>query len=88
MAAYSLRIKPSAARDIEDIDGKADRRRVVQRIDRLTEEPRPPGCVKLAGGEHDRIRQGRYRIVYEIRAAELVVLVVRVGDRRDVYWSR
>ena len=88
MAAYSLRIKPSAAREIEDIGGKADRRRVVERIERLAEEPRPPGCVKLAGGEHYRVRQGRYRIVYEVRDAELVVLVVRVGDRRDIYRDR
>ena len=85
MAGYSLRIKPSAAREIEDIAGKADRRRVVERIERLAEEPRPRGCVKLVGGEHYRVRQGRYRIVYEIRDAELIVLVVRVGDRRDVY---
>lgn len=85
MAGYSLRIKPSAAREIEDIDRKADRRRVVERIERLAEEPRPRGCVKLAGGERYRVRQGRYRIVYEIRDADLIVLIVRVGDRRDVY---
>ncbi|MFU8889844.1 MAG: type II toxin-antitoxin system RelE family toxin [Trueperaceae bacterium] len=85
MAGYSLRIKPSAAREIDDIDGQADRRRVVERIERLAEEPRPRGCVKLAGGEHYRVRQGRYRIVYEIRDAELIVLVIRAGDRRDVY---
>ena len=57
----------------------------MDRIGRLAEEPRPSGCVKIAGGEHYRVRQGRYRIVYEVRDAELVVLVVRVGDRRDVY---
>ncbi len=85
MAGYSLRIKPSAAREIEDIGGTADRRRVVERIQRLGQEPRPRGCVKLAGGERYRVRQGRYRIAYEIRDAELIVLVIRVGDRRDVY---
>ena len=85
MAGYSLRIKPSAAREIEDIASRSDRRRVVERIGRLAEEPRASGCVKLAGGEHYRVRQGRYRIVYQVRDAELVVLVVRVGDRRDVY---
>ncbi len=85
MAGYSLRIKPSAAREIEDIGSRSDRRRVVERIGRLAAEPRPRGCVKLAGGEHYRIRQGRYRIVYQVRDAELIVLVVRVGDRRDVY---
>ena len=85
MAGYSLRIKPSAAREIEDVDGRADRRRVVARIERLAEEPRPRGSVELAGGERYRVRQGRYRIVYEIRDAELIVLVIGVGDRRDVY---
>ncbi|MBW6457120.1 MAG: type II toxin-antitoxin system RelE/ParE family toxin [Trueperaceae bacterium] len=85
MAGCSLRIKPSAASEIDDIAGKADRRRVVERIERLAEEPRPRGCVKLAGGEHYRVRQGRYRIVYDIRDAELIVLVIRVGDRRDVH---
>jgi mRNA interferase RelE/StbE len=84
VAGYSLRIKPSAAREIEDIGSRSDRRRVVERIERLASEPRPRGCVKLAGVEHDRVRQGRYRIVYEVRDAELIVLVVRVGDRRDV----
>lgn len=84
MAGYSLRIKPSAASEIEDIAGKADRRRVVERIERLASEPRPRGCVKLAREGFYRVRQGRYRIVYEIRDAELIVLVIRVGDRRDV----
>jgi mRNA interferase RelE/StbE len=85
VAAYSLRIKPSAAREIEDIGSRSDRRRVVERIERLASEPRSRGCVKLAREGYYRIRQGRYRIVYEIRDAELVVLVIRVGDRRDVY---
>jgi mRNA interferase RelE/StbE len=84
VAGYSLRIKSSAAREIEDIDGKADRRRVVERIERLAEEPRPRGCVKLAREGFYRVRQGRYRIVYEVRDAALIVLVVRVGDRRDI----
>ena len=85
MAGYSLRIKPSAAREVDDIGSTSDRRRGVDRIERLAEDPRPRGCVKLAREGYYRIRQGRYRIIYEIRDAELVVLVVRVGDRRDVY---
>ena len=85
MAGYKPVIKASAAREIEDIGTLADRRRVVERIGRLADDPRPPGCVKLAGGDRYRVRQGRYRIVYEIRDVELVVMIVRVGDRRDVY---
>ena len=88
MAAYRLVFKRSAARDIDDIGALADRRRVIERIGRLVDDPRPPGCIELVGGDRYRVRQGRYRIVYEIRDAELVVVIVRVGDRRDVYRGR
>ncbi len=86
MASYSVQIKPSAAREIEAVDQKKDRQRIVASILALAEEPRPVGCEKLAGqGDRYRIRVGRYRIVYSIADAELVVLVVRVADRKDVY---
>lgn len=85
MAAYRLVIKASAARDIDVIATPADRRRVVERVQQLAVDPRPPGCVELTGGDRYRVRQGRYRVVYEVRDQELVVVVVRVGDRRDVY---
>ncbi len=85
MASYRLTIKPSAAKELAEIPTKRDRQRVVARIERLAAEPRPAGCVKLTGSDRYRIRQGRYRIVYEVRDAELIVLVVRVGDRRDAY---
>lgn len=82
--AYSVEIKLSAAREIEAIP-RADRRRVVERIGRLAEDPRPRGCEKLAGGEHYRVRQGDYRIVYIVEDEHLVVWVVKVGHRRDLY---
>ena len=86
MAAYSVLIKDSAAREIEALPTKEDRRRVVARIFALAENPRPDGSEKLAGEmERYRVRQGRYRIVYEIRDRELLVWVVRVGHRKDVY---
>ena len=85
MARYSLRIKPSAARELETIGTKADRRRLIARIGRLAADPRPPGCMKLTRRALYRVRQGRYRIVYEVLDTELVVLVVRVADRRDAY---
>lgn len=86
MASYSVLIKPSAAKEIEAVDQKKDRQRIVASILALAEEPRPVGCEKLAG-QHDRyrIRVGRFRIVYSIIDAELVVLVVRVADRKEVY---
>lgn len=86
MASCSVRIKRTAARDIEAIAGKADRQRIVERIAALAVDPRPPGCEKLAG--HDdryRIRQGDYRILYSIEDAALLIWVVKVGHRRDVY---
>lgn len=84
---YSIEIKASAAREIEDLP-TVDRRRVVERIGALTNEPRPRGCEKLAGGERYRIRQGDYRIVYSVEDDRLIVWIVKVGHRRDVYRRR
>jgi mRNA interferase RelE/StbE len=86
VASYSVLIKPSAAREIEAVDKKKDRQRIVASILALAGEPRPVGCEKLAGqDDRYRIRVGRFRIVYSIADAELAVLVVRVADRKDVY---
>ena len=85
MPRYSILIKHSAVKEIETIDSKLDRRRIVARIGKLTDDPRPEGCEKLSGQEKYRIRQGRYRIVYSIEDQELVVFVVKVGHRKDVY---
>lgn len=61
------------------------KRRVVDAIDALTANPRPPGCVKLAGDESVwRVRVGSYRILYEIHEGRLVVLVIRIAHRREV----
>jgi mRNA interferase RelE/StbE len=81
---YSIEIKRSAAREIEDLP-QPDRGRVIARIGCLADDPRPRGCEKLAGGERYRIRQGDYRILYSIEDALLTVWVVRVAHRRDVY---
>jgi len=86
VAGYSLVIRRSAAKELEALPLK-DRRRVVKRIQRLANEPRPAGCEKLSGEEKYRLRQGDYRILYEIFDRELVVTVVKVGNRRDVYRS-
>jgi len=83
---YRLRIKPSAAREIDAIGRKVDRQRVVKRIQALAREPRPSGCEKLAGGrDRYRVRQGPYRVVYAVDDGSRVVEVVKVGHRRDVY---
>ena len=85
MAKYRILIKPSALKEIEAISPKKDRQRLVDRISKLSHNPRPPGCEKLSGQDKYRIRQGRYRIVYSIEDQELIVYVVKVGHRKDVY---
>ena len=85
MASYKLRIKKSAAKELEAISRKSDRQRVARRIHALAEDPRPSGCKKLSGSERYRVRQGSYRIVYAIEDDELVVYVVKIGDRKSVY---
>ena len=77
-------IKISAVKEIESIPSK-DRSRIVYRIQGLAENPRPPGCEKLSGQEKYRVRQGKYRILYQIFDDEVVVIVVKVGKRARVY---
>jgi len=88
VARYSLKIKQSAVNELERIGSRADRQRIVARIEKLAEEPRPPGAKKLSGSERYRIRQGRFRIVYSIEDEVLIVYVIRIADRKDVYRSR
>ncbi len=86
MANYRVLIKPSAAKEIEAVDQKRDRQRIVARILALADEPQPAGCEKLAGESNRyRVRVGQYRVVYSVADAELLVFVVRVADRKDVY---
>ena len=85
MAKYSLIIKKSARKELESIATKADRQRVVKRIQALADDPRPRGSRKLSGFERYRIRQGNYRVLYSIRDTELVLYVIKIGDRKDVY---
>jgi mRNA interferase RelE/StbE len=84
MASYELVFRKSVAKDLRALP-KADIARILQRIRALATEPRPPDCEKLSAQERYRIRQGRYRIVYEIEDHRLVVLVVKIAHRKDVY---
>ena len=84
MANYELVFKKSVAKDLRPLP-KQDIKRLLNRIEALAEDPRPAGCEKLSGLERYRIRQGKYRVVYEIRDRRLVVLIVKVAHRRDVY---
>ena len=85
MGKFRVFIKPSAAKELEAIPQKKDRQRIVHRIEMLADDPRPPGSHKLTGHHGYRIRQGRYRIVYEIADDALVVLVIKIADRKNVY---
>jgi mRNA interferase RelE/StbE len=84
VASYSLFLKRSAAKELEAVAAK-DRRRIVDRIQALAAEPRPPGVEKLSGAEKYRARQGDDRVLYSIDDAPSTVMVVRIGHRRDVY---
>ncbi len=85
MAKYKILIKASAAKEIRSITTRKDRRRVVEKIRKLADNPRPSGCEKLSGQDRYRVRQGNFRIIYSINDDRLVIHVVKVGDRKDVY---
>ena len=82
MARYDIFIKPSALKELETVDSKKDRKRIVRAILSLAEAPRPTGCRKLSGKDKYRIRSGQYRIVYAVQDAILVVTVIQSGRRR------
>ena len=88
MARYSIRIKKTARKELEAVATKTDRRKIVRRIESLADDPRPVGSMKLSGRERYRIRQGRYRILYTIEQSVLVIHVIRIGHRKDVYRNR
>jgi len=76
MAAYKLFFKKSVQKDFDSIP-KKDLKRILSRIESLSEDPRPHGCEKLTGQERYRLRQGRYRIVYSIQD--------EVAHRKHIY---
>jgi mRNA interferase RelE/StbE len=84
MAKFKLTFKKSVAKDLRSIPS-ADVQRILQRVEMLAENPRGEGCVKLSVQERYRVRQGVYRVVYEIRDESLIVLVVKVAHRSAVY---
>ncbi|HUE95136.1 MAG TPA: type II toxin-antitoxin system RelE/ParE family toxin [Longimicrobiaceae bacterium] len=85
MESYELRIKPSAAKELEGIDNKKDRQKVVDLITTLAKDPRPPGSLKLTGREGHRVRQGSYRVLYEIDDEKRILTIFKIAHRRDVY---
>lgn len=84
MAQYEIRVLPSVRKDLRRVD-KSDVRRILDRIESLAQNPRPDDCRKLTGRNLYRVRSGVYRILYEIHDDAVVVVVVKVGHRREVY---
>jgi mRNA interferase RelE/StbE len=82
---YSVRLSPAAARQLRKFDPQI-RRRLQAVIELLSDEPRPPAATRLVGGAGEwRVRTGDYRVIYEIHDSELLVLVLRMAHRREVY---
>jgi mRNA interferase RelE/StbE len=84
MAKYKIIFKKSVAKDLRAIPS-ADVKHILRKIDTLADDPRGDGCIKLSVQERYRVRQGLYRIVYEIRDETLIVQVVKVAHRSTVY---
>jgi mRNA interferase RelE/StbE len=85
VSRYRVEIARRAVKSIAALPRK-EQQRVRAAIDLLADNPRPPGCVAMAGEAHAyRVRTGDYRIVYEVFDDRLLVQVVRAGHRRDVY---
>ena len=84
MASYNLFIKPSAAKELENLPGKV-RQKIARKIQALAAEPRPQGTENLSGKNLYRIRQGDYRILYGVEDTARSIVVIRIGHRGDVY---
>lgn len=82
---YSITLAPSPARQLRKFDPDV-RRRIQAALELLAVEPRPPAAIRLVGGSGEwRVRTGDYRIVYEIKDGLLLILVLRIGHRREIY---
>jgi mRNA interferase RelE/StbE len=86
MAKYSISFKQSVAKDLRAIPNP-DVMKILEKIQALSENPRGEGCIKLSSKECYRVRQGLYRIIYEIKDSVLIVNVIKVAHRSTVYKS-
>ena len=86
LGAWQIAIKASAAKELASLGNKQDRQRIVQAIEALAQNPRPPSCEKLSGQtDLYRVRTGSFRVVYEIIDNRLVISVIKVGHRKNIY---
>lgn len=84
MEKYRIELKKSVQKDFESIP-KKDLHRIISAIESLADDPRPPQSKKLSGREQYRLRQGNYRILYSIKDDLLIIFVVAVGHRKEIY---
>ena len=84
MSRFSIELKSSARKSLEKLEVK-DRLRVYAAIELLSENPRPPFSVQIRGTEFLRVRVGDYRILYSINTGRLVILIIDIGHRREIY---
>ena len=84
MAKYSITFKKSVAKDLRSIPSN-DIKHILKKIEALAEDPKGEGCIKLSTQERYRVRQGLYRIVYEIRDEAVIIHIVKVAHRSSVY---
>lgn len=82
--SYEIRVRPAAAQALRKVDHQ-DRPRIQATISLLAHAPRPPGAKKLTGRDAVRVRVGDYRIVYTVEDNVLLIVIVTLGDRRDIY---
>jgi mRNA interferase RelE/StbE len=84
MAKFKIEIKKSAVKELNNLPAN-DLKRMIQKIQNLAYNPRPPSCKKLTGEEKYRIRSGNYRILFIIEDDIFIIYIVKIGHRRDVY---
>jgi mRNA interferase RelE/StbE len=85
--SYLIEVKRSAAKELRKIP-KADQKRIADKIDSLAQNPPNPTATKMKGNNpFHKVRVGDYRIIYEIQEEVLIILVVKIGHRKDVYKS-
>lgn len=83
--SYEILIQPAAQRQLKKLS-LAVQKDLVVLIERLSQEPRPLGCKKLKGRQNQyRVRSGDYRVIYSIEETALIIRVIKVGHRRDIY---
>jgi len=85
MASYRLEWRKSTKKDLRDIPSR-DIQKIIAAVEALADNPYPSGSKKLSGSKHAyRIRVGDYRIIYDVFSEILIIEVIRVGHRKDIY---